>query len=105
MLIINLTIGQIAALSGAHKQIARMEAEGKPGAICAQIYGDHMRVGIMSNEAIHLMYEAMGTPQEKRGTHKSAYDIEQKVSNAANTYGSHPDDDIYAGDDLMGSSS
>jgi hypothetical protein len=78
MLIINLTTDQIAALSGAHKQIARMDAEGKPGAICAQIYGDHMRVGIMSNEAMHQMYEAMGTPQEKRGAHKSAYEIERE---------------------------
>ena len=75
MLIINLTPDQVAALSGARGQLERMEASGKPGAIAAQIYGDHMRVGIMSHEAIQLMYEALGTPEEKRATHKSAYDI------------------------------
>ena len=105
MLIINLTPDQVAALAGARNQIGRMADDGKPGAICAQIYGDHMRVGIMSNEAVHKMYEAMGTPPQERGAHKSAYDIEMKSGRTTNAYGSHPDDEIHAGDDLMGSSS
>ena len=75
MLIIQLTPDQIGALGGARDQIGRMADEGKPGAICAQIYGDHMRVGIMSNEAMHKMYEALGTPEEKRAAHRTAYDL------------------------------
>lgn len=79
MLIIKLTPEQIAQLSGAKEQLARMEKEGKPGAVFAQIYGDHMRVGIMSNEAMHKLYEALGTPQEKRTAHRSAYEIRGRI--------------------------
>lgn len=94
MLIINLTSEQIAALSGARDQIGRMADSGKPGAICAQVYGDHMRVGIMSNEAMHKMYAAMGTPEEKRAAHRTAYDLVTDKRSAFDT----PPDDFETGD-------
>lgn len=89
MLIIQLTPDQIGALAGARDQIGRMADAGKPGAICAQVYGDHMRVGIMSNEAMQKMYEAMGTPEEKRAAHRTAYDLAADKRSAFDTL---PDD-------------
>lgn len=59
MLVIKLTTEQIEALSGARGQIDKMANEGKPGALFGQIYGDHMRVGIMSNDAMHKLYDAL----------------------------------------------
>lgn len=105
MLIIKLTAAQIHELAGAYTQIGEMAKAGKPGTLFAQVYGDHMRVGIMSNESMTKLYEAMGTPMEKRQAHRSAYDLHRARSQNQNAYGSHPDDDIHAGDDLMGSSS
>ena len=105
MLIIKLTEAQINELSGVYKQIGKMAAEGKPGTLFAQVYGDHMRVGIMSNESMTKLYEAMGTPMEKRQAHRSAYELQRDRFRSQNAYGSHPDDEIHAGDDLMGSSS
>lgn len=75
MLVIQLTTEQIEALSGAREQIDKMAHEGKPGALFGQIYGDHMRVGIMSNDAMRKLYDALGTPKEKRTAHRSAYEI------------------------------
>lgn len=75
MPIIKLTTEQIAALEESMAQVARMEKEGKPGAVFAQVYGDHMRVGIMSNEAMHKLYAALGTPPEKQVGHRSAYEL------------------------------
>ena len=80
MLIINLTPDQIQQLSGAYKQIGEMAAIGKPGTLCAQIYGDHMRVGIMNNESMTKLYEAMGTPKEKQALHRSAFDLQRQRS-------------------------
>lgn len=75
MLIIPLTPDQIEALDPALAKLASWEAEGKPGAIYGQIYGDHMRVGLMSHEAITAMYEALGTPPEKRVATRTAYEL------------------------------
>lgn len=79
MLVIKLTTDQIEALSGAREQIDKMANEGKPGALFGQIYGDHMRVGIMSNEAMHKLYDALGTPEERRTAHRSAYELPKRA--------------------------
>lgn len=81
MLIVNLTAEQVKQLSGARAKIGELADAGKPGMLVAQIYGDHMRVGIMSNEAAHKIYDALGTPQERRRSHRSAYDLLPEASN------------------------
>lgn len=78
MLIVNLTAEQIKELSAALDKIGEMADAGKPGILFAQIYGDHMRVGIMSNDAALKFYDAIGTPEERRGTHRTAYELLQK---------------------------
>lgn len=81
MLIVNLTAEQVAQLEGARAKIGELADAGKPGMLLAQIYGDHMRVGIMSNEAAHKMYEALGTPEERRRGHRTAYDLLPEAGN------------------------
>ena len=75
MLIVQLTAEQVNQLAGAHAKISAMADAGKPGILAAQIYDDHMRVVIMSNEAAHAMYDALGTPDERRREHRTAYDL------------------------------
>jgi hypothetical protein len=75
MLIVKLTAEQVEQLAGAHAKIVAMADAGKPGILAAQIYGDHMRVGIMSNEAAHAMYDALCTPAERRREHSTAYEL------------------------------
>lgn len=75
MLIINLTPSQIDLLAPSFAQLSAWESEGKPGALYGQIYGDHMRIGLMSNETVTAIYEALGTPPEKRVATRSAYDL------------------------------
>ena len=81
MLIVNLTAEQVKQLAGARAKIGELADAGKPGMLVAQIYGDHMRVGIMSNETAHKIYDALGTPQERRRGHRSAYDLLPEAGN------------------------
>ena len=81
VLILNLTPEQVERLAGARAKIGEMADAGKPGILMAQIYGDHMRVGIMSNEAAHKLYDALGTPEERRRGHRTAYDLLPGASN------------------------
>jgi len=72
MLIVQLTPEQIEAIAPAMERIASMAQEGKPGMCVAQVYGDHMRVGVFSHEAATSIAFALGTPAR---AHRTAYDL------------------------------
>lgn len=74
MLIVQLTDEQIAAIAPAFEKIVEMASTGNPGALLAQVYRDHMRVGVMSNASMMSIYDAIGTPMERRIARSSAYD-------------------------------
>lgn len=81
MLIVQLTAEQVKQIAPAYAKLGELADAGKPGMLLAQIYGDHMRVGIMSHEAAHKIYEALGTPEERRRGHRTAYDLLPEASN------------------------
>lgn len=77
-MIIKLTPEQIEAIAPAYRKIGEMADEGKPGLLLAQVYGDHIRVGIISHENGVKMLEALGSDPTR--THRSAYEL--KAQNA-----------------------
>lgn len=72
-MIIELTQEQIDAIAPAYRKTGEMADDGKPGMLLAQIYGDHMRVGIMSHENGVKVIEALGSTMR---THRNAYELE-----------------------------
>lgn len=82
MLIVNLTAAQVEQLAGARAKICELADAGKPGMLLAQIYGDHMRIGIIGHEAAHKIYDALGTPEERRRCHRTAYELLPEAGNS-----------------------
>lgn len=58
--IIELTPEQQALIEPLMTRIAQMSEEGKPGILAAQVFPDHMRVGIISHEAGVEMIQKTG---------------------------------------------
>lgn len=65
-MIIELTPEQIEAIAPAYRKIGEMADEGKPGLLLAQVYGDHIRVGIMSHEN-GVVHHINGVKTDNRG--------------------------------------
>lgn len=75
MLIINLTDEQVENMASVYEKIKEMDDSGKPGALIAQVYSDHMRVGILNNADVRKIQEALGIPEYRRIVHRTAYDL------------------------------
>jgi hypothetical protein len=52
---IDLTMEQIEKVAPFLQKIAKMAKEGKPGMLVAQVFDDHMRLGIVDSEKATLL--------------------------------------------------
>ena len=59
-LVVNLTPWQQAELADAYAQIAEMSAAGAPGMLVAQLYPDHMVVGVVEHDKAKQLQTAFG---------------------------------------------
>lgn len=78
-LVVALTADQIEQLGEAYGLLTQMEKDGEPGMLLAQIFGDHMRVGVLSNERAVSVQVALGTTS--RPVTRSAFDKPRPTSN------------------------
>ena len=72
MLVINLTAEQCEALADARKALAIMEADKAPGMVVAQIFGDHMKIGVIDHKKARALQVAFG--KTCGSTARTAYD-------------------------------
>jgi hypothetical protein len=64
--VVNLTMAQIRAVAHLHRELLSMAVARKAGMLVAQVFDDHMRIGIVRNpeavkiakDATKLIYEA-----------------------------------------------
>ena len=60
VLVLDLTQDQIKAVEPLMDKLRDMAADGKPGICAAQVFPDHMRVGIITHEAGVEMIQKQG---------------------------------------------
>lgn len=71
--IIELTLEQVSALKEERAKLGVMEDLNSPGMMIAQVFGDHMRVGVIDNTKAQALRIALGgTPDGK--TVRTAYE-------------------------------
>jgi hypothetical protein len=78
MLIIHFTAGQVESLRLAFEHVLAMSDDGMPGMCVAQIYGDHMVVGVLDHERAKLLQQVLDNNAPPRYS-TSAYDRESSV--------------------------
>lgn len=61
MKIIELTIEQIRDLEEERDKLGAMEDDKAPGMMIAQVFGDHMKVGVIDNQKARALQEAFGS--------------------------------------------
>ena len=64
-LVVSLALWQIEQIQPLMALISEMSDQGKPGMLLAQIYGDHMRVGVLSNDRSQRLCAALGHPEPR----------------------------------------
>lgn len=72
MLVLDLNQEQYEALTDARDALANMETSGKPGMVVAQIFGNHMKVGVIDHDKAVALQVAFGKSGGE--TARTAYD-------------------------------
>ena len=72
--ILDLTHEQMMALEMEREKLGAMEDVKAPGMMIAQVFGDHMKVGVIDNEKARALQRAFGTENDGK-TCRTAYDV------------------------------
>lgn len=72
--IITLTLEQILGLANERDKLGAMEEAKAPGMMIAQVFGDHMKVGVIDHERACALQKAFGSEHEGK-TVRTAYDV------------------------------
>ena len=72
--IIELTLEQMRDLAAERDKLGAMEEAKAPGMMIAQVFGDHMKVGVIDNEKARALQRAFGAENDGK-TVRTAYDV------------------------------
>lgn len=76
--VIELTHKQQMALAMEREKLGAMEEAKAPGMMIAQVFGDHMEVGVIDNEKARAVQRALGVKNDGK-TCRTAYDVPANV--------------------------
>lgn len=77
--IIELTLEQMRDLAAERDKLCAMEEAKAPGMMIAQVFGDHMKVGVIDNEKARALQRAFGAENDGK-TARTAYDVPANVN-------------------------
>ena len=72
-IIVDLTREQQIAISAEHEKLGAMAETGEPGMMIAQVFGNHMKVGVIDGQKAKALQVAFGVEYAGK-TVRTAYD-------------------------------